>query len=220
MFKLTYRKRLLACFVLILSAAVTVSADESARDNSIEPGSWSIQFSIDDDFQLASFAGSAISLKRHWSEGRALRGGLSFGARTLDTDNSNITPDTSYSTTRDSNQGSVSTNLFYMVYPAPDREVLLFFGAGPIFSYSRTKTNYPDADRNNYSRIWSAGLAGVFGVEWFASRSISLMAEYTGNFSYISSVKEAYSRGRTNKVDEQFFNIDSTGVRFGLSAYF
>ena len=211
----------LAAVVLCSTAAFAGEPDrEEGRENSLEPGSWSIQFRIGENFQLSNFDGSALSVKRHWSKSRAVRAGMSFGASLSDYESGYSIPDTSYSKTSDRNRGAVSGSITYLIYPAPEREVLFYLGVGPTFSYSRDKRTYQDYDRYEYNRLWSIGLGSVIGVEWFATRSISLLAEYTGGLKYRSSSVEDYSNGKTRVNDNQYFEASSSGVRLGLSAYF
>lgn len=206
--------------MLVMAAGAAVAGADDGRDNSIEPGSWSIQFRIAENFQLNSFSGSAISIKRHWSDKRAVRAGMSFGAVVSDLDSDYTRPDTLITSTSDSNRESVSVSTTYLIYPAPGRDVLLYLGTGPSFSYYRDKKTYP-LDRYEYSRTWSVGLSSVIGVEWFATRSLSLLAEYTGGLSY--SATSHIRRAETgHKIDDSRKTIEASsgGVRFGLSAYF
>ena len=57
---------------------------DSEKQNSLVAGSWSLQFRITDNFQLSSFQGATISAKRHFSEGRAIRFGMSLNGSVTD----------------------------------------------------------------------------------------------------------------------------------------
>ena len=65
MARFPYYKLGLFSVCLALTAAAAVECAGETRENSLEPGSWSIQFQIDENFQLKSFSGSAGSVKRH-----------------------------------------------------------------------------------------------------------------------------------------------------------
>ena len=221
MFRYFHKIIFLFLFILVMAAGVVVAQAENGRANSIEPGSWSIQFKIDENFQLTSFSGSAISIKRHWSEKRAVRAGISFGANVRDYDSDYTRPDTMYTRTTETNGESMSASAHYLIYPAPDKDVLLYLGAGPSFSYTRDKNTYTSLDRYDYSRTWSVGLGSVIGVEWFATRTISLLAEYTGGINYSSNISERRSEtGYKTEHSRKNISASSSGVRFGLSAYF
>jgi len=221
MFRYSHKIIFLFLFVLVMAAGVVVAQADEGRENSIEPGSWSIQFRIDENFQLTNFSGSAISVKRHWSEKRAVRAGMSFGANVRDYESDYTRPDTMYTTTYEMNRESVSASAHYLFYPAPGKDVLLYLGAGPEFSYSRDKKTYTSSGRYDNSKRWSAGLTSVVGVEWFATRAISFLAEYTGGLNYASTTHTTRSESG-NKTDRHTDSISASsgGVRFGLSAYF
>jgi len=230
----TYFKFFLA-FVLIYcidsANAQTGGTPEANGKNSLLKGSWALQFQINDNFTLSSFQGSTISAKRHFSNKRAIRFGMSLSSAVTDQDQSSS--QTAGSDHAESDAQRITINTQYALYPSPDKNVNLFFGSGPVVSLSRSNTttrslrgSFSTANRTRDTG-WSAGLSGVLGVEWFATRNISLSAEYTSSLVYSSSnikaISEQIASNRITFETERHtkaFQFGSGGVNFGLSIYF
>jgi hypothetical protein len=197
---------------------------DSEIQNSLAPGSWSLQFRITDNFQLSSFQGATISAKRHFSEGRALRFGISLSGSVTDkeyrtTDQSSDSTTSEVVIGADENQQYLRFDAQYLIYPSPMKKLNLFFGAGPLFELSRSEVSIFDQERVN--KIWSIGLTTLLGVEWFATKRISILSEYASTLSYdFQSSESTHSDGKSKNVDEvQTLSFSYTSVKFGLSVY-
>lgn len=91
--RLISRVYLLFSTLLILALLNTALAQEktdSPKRNSLTPGSWSLQFAIDDNFTLASFEGGNLSLKKHFSSQFAIRGGITLTGESRKSDSQDL----------------------------------------------------------------------------------------------------------------------------------
>ena len=84
--------------IFIISFDFAQTKEEAVKTNSLEKGSWSLQFQISENFTLQSFQGSMISTKYHFTEKSALRTGLSISGRSSDIED-NIEQDSDTVTT-------------------------------------------------------------------------------------------------------------------------
>ncbi len=231
--------------VLIPVLSFRLSA-QTEKNNSLKEGAWALQFQVDNNFTLKSFQGAVISGKYHISASKAIRVGIS-GNYSLDDQNSNVStvpPDTitfQEGNTRTNKNFGFSITMQFMSYINPEKEVLLFWGVGPVIQYGKSNNELRD-ERNSYyyqpikeirvtdSHTWGLGASAVLGVEWFATKSFSLHAEYgivllyswseyTGTyvfFSPASVIKNKSSNGGNNKS----WSFNASYVKLGLSVYF
>lgn len=209
------------------------------RENSLKPGSWSIQFQISDEFGLDPFNGMAISLKRHFSEKTALRIGmdLNIESENLEDERLRTYDDTLTYTdarTEENDHQSIEINSLFIYYPSPEKSINLFLGAGPLFRLSR-KTGETDIIEtpgfertriSSWSRTIALGVLGVGGVEWFARERISFHAEYRASLKYrmidYDRTDTYYDSGvkRKNEGERNEWNFGGVIVTLGVSLYF
>ena len=213
----------LACVVSTLIGAHggANAAKTGEGNNSLASGSWSIQFAIDKDFDFISYEGATISAKYHFSDKSAIRGGLSLRGSTEDSESALIIiPADSILKESKSDQNSVSVGLktLFLFYPSPQKEVNVFLGAGPILTYSRDKKN--EGGDSATRRSWAIGIAAAFGVEWFATKSISILSEYGGSFEYETHLYKGKYDGRESKTEIDRFEMSTLSVKLGVSFYF
>ena len=226
--------------VLVTTAGHAQEQAETVRRNSLEPGAWAIQFQITEEIGLKPFNGMMISLKRHFSEGSALRVGVNLNLTYDDTDFSkwDAPSDTlhysSDSTGKQDGQ-SLELDLMYMGYPNTRAPVNFFWGTGPLVEYSRahresknvatsqTDTFVQWGETDVYS--WEAGLVAAAGVEWFATQGISFHAEYRARATYGASEAEQSSGEdsgprRSGTAETNSWRFSAVDVVLGLSVYF
>jgi hypothetical protein len=221
-------------FLVLLIASAPCA--QSKADNSLTAGAWALQFEIEDNFDLGSFEGSTISIKKQTSPGSAWRLGLSVAINARVADNvSDILDSIRNSTDNHSQNQSVGVTVHRLWYPSPDRLVNVFIGLGPIGSFSHATTGssntsasgrFTKDERESWS--WSAGVSGILGVEWFATRNISLLAEYgtVAEYEHIKNERTqwSYNYGDVFTQDTEStsdaFNFSARSVKFGLSVYF
>lgn len=58
--------------------------------NSLLKGAWALQFQINNNFSVSSFQGSTLSAKRHFSNKKAMRFGVSLSGSISEQDQSSI----------------------------------------------------------------------------------------------------------------------------------
>jgi hypothetical protein len=245
----TARSKVVLCAIAFAAAVTffsgsveTVSADERS-DDALRAGSWALQFGISSNFTLISFEGLSISAKKHFSPSRAIRFGTTIAAWTEDVNMDDLyrSQDHQQSSISDADNNSLSWDIsaLYLFYPGPRDRLSFFAGLGPDFGYSRAKhetnTNVirdgqviQDAEQNKwtYNRRVYLGLRGVLGAEWFATKRISLIADYSLSTRYMwekSETSSEYTSGSSSSStdnDRQRFDLYSSAVQFGISVYF
>lgn len=128
-------------------------------------------------------------------------------------------------------------DLLYVRYPNPGAAVNWYWGAGPsmryLYSESTSGGLYDDSrtitDRSQ-SESWSLGATGSLGADWFASKNVSLHAEYYLTLLYTESDSEQRNQvtgdednpAQTNEVhrERKAVVFDGANVLLGLSLYF
>ena len=227
----------------LLIAQSENSVNEKEKVNSLESGSWSLQFQITDNFQLKSFSGQTISVKYHFTESSAIRTGLTLNTRSADYETSY--PDLveeNNSDKSENDRSEISLNTDYLFYLAPENNLNFFFGGGLEFNFSKTKSS--DSRREIYSdttysirtesrdnKSHGYGVRLLVGVEWFVNSYISFHAEYSTKITYelidykriaetnyIDPSREGIVRKENSEGDT--INIYPYSVQFGLSVYF
>ena len=220
-----------------LAAIVAIPSETSAGENSLKKGKWALQFKVFNFINLSSFQGSTLSIKKHTSDRAAWRLGLTLRFDVRDESTkiliySNNAP--GHNDLTDIMFRIAAQKIFYV---NPQSDINFFWGLGPLFSY-----RYFLNDRDNNSsdgqfqdrfwredHTWLLGLTGIIGAEWFATKSISFLAEYETSASYsernqrvirrrISFGNVNFNQDSTNKLNEVKFS--SSQVKFGLSVYF
>jgi hypothetical protein len=233
-------------FVLVLLGFTINTNGEIQTDSTLSKAKIpknAFQFQIAENFQLRSFQGSVISMKRLLSEKKALRFGLSVNT-SINNDNSKYyaNPDSQLSTRKLSNSSyGVNISAQYLYCPYKVSGIIFFIGAGPILSYSYMKSD----DKNVYYQTFIAdtvtakqvetmkdygiGIISVFGVEWFLKEKLSLTAEYGLSIqNKWHDVDRKINRESVQSINEEMkqtrngtnFTIQPLAVKFGISIYF
>ena len=213
-------------------------AQENPKENSLESGAWALQFQITRNFALSRFEGSVISAKRHFSDKKSLRFGLNLNASISDTEQNftRMVSDTLRETRKndgENNTQNIELNVQYLFYPSPAKEINLFLGIGPMIGFNRSNSetgldreplNPVDSTSKRTSKRWSLGVSANLGVEWFATKSISFLAEYGLSLNYIlakdSSTDRTAGTVTESENKSEIFNLNAASVKFGLSVYF
>jgi hypothetical protein len=230
--------------VLLLVSPFQLSNGQSSSPDEIPftEHSRALQFQIASNFTLSSFQGATISYKYHLDPLTAVRVGLSlsFSSANQDENLNSYAADTlsdgSHNTLDQTGIG-IQINAQQIWYQKNSTGILFFFGTGPVIGFNRTSNNGQQipspvtGSQQTYKTdgtgtTWSLGMTGVAGVEWFASKTISLHAEYGLTFGYYWAKNESSSTfpGSGNKSSSSatstIWKLSSTGVRFGMSVYF
>ncbi len=246
------KRGMIAGFLLLLSGVFeppTVLCQEQFTDTSaLRAGSWSLQFGVGSNFTLTSFQGATIAAKYHLSGTSALRAGITVNgsndqSTSLTTTDLADTLSTSGSQDGSSSQLSVSLNLQYLWYLNPDGLVHFYLALGPSVSYMHSASDRTGSTLNtggnpavigftttSRSTDWAAGLRGGAGVEWFATRWLSIQAEYayvvdyewtssSDNVTSTPTVPGGTSSSQENSVKTKGWRFNNLGVIFGINVY-
>ena len=175
------------------------SAQSSVRPNSLQEGSWALLFQIQDVPALDFFEGF-LAMKHHLSDQTALRFGIGGNATTAND--------------RDGLQYAFSLQTQYFIYPQEAADVNFYLGAGPRvgLNFSRLEVSNDEIVRQ---RRTSLGITGRLGVEWFATRSISLLGEYGNELGIRFESREQPTFDEDTR--DYFYR---TSVTLGIAAYF
>ena len=73
--------------------------------------------------------------------------------------------------------GGFKVQVLYLRYVQPEREVKFYLGAGPEGGYALSRSDVAPAVTRRDAQ-WTLGVAGRLGTEWFATKHVSLFAEY------------------------------------------
>ncbi len=208
------------------------TANVSASRNSLRPGSWSLQFQVEENFKIGDFNGFLVSLKKHASARKAFRLGFGVSGSVSDLElSSTFQQDTLFqqiSQDADLDAQSIDFLLQYLSYPSPEAEVNLFLGGGPVirYSHSGSQSSYSGYTNESDQIIWVAGASGLLGAEWFATKSISFLAEYNLSLEYQLRKRANTYRipsnnySARNEQTENSLRISPTSLKIGLSVYF
>ena len=230
-------------FTLFGSQILFSQESKDSTRNSLEKGSWSIQFQISQDFTLRAFQGSNFSAKRHLSPNSALRFGI--GLSGLSGNREDEINEYSFQNINKEQEDEIKStlvniNCYYIFYPSPKKPINVYFGGGPLFSLTHNESNSKSdeveqdtilykLDRKNEARGWGIGVTGLIGIEWFLTKQISIHAEYGSSIIYLkeeitstviweSSLYDPNREERTTEIDQIRFRSDN--VKFGVSVYF
>ena len=220
--------------VFLVALGLAALSGPAQGDGGDRPKGQAIQFGIGSSFRLGTFAGTTLSYQRFLSEQVAWRIGVSIDAdyetvEVSQTSTGDVEIDGSDELTQwDHSLSAVSEWLVYR-----GSVVSVYFGGGPRVSYSTGQHenvyHHEESwrmERRRASEL-GAGVAGVIGVQWGAADSLALHAEYRVHAMYVHETSDRWAAegGTQNYVAElhtsiDSFELDSQGVRFGLSVYF
>lgn len=217
---------LMAAAVLFCQSAnsqTVTEVEKQPEDYDIQRG-WALQFGIASDVTLTSFEGTALSIKRNFSEGSALRIGFSISGYSgaSDVTHSFIETENAENNYTDINLGVA---LHLIRYLQANSRVKCFYGIGPRFEYSHNNEEIESSDNESELSSVIIGMSAVLGGEWFVAKNLSISAEYGATIAYQHN-KETRTTG-VSSPDPLVYEIDSDGftmfpndIKFGVSLYF
>lgn len=143
------------------SATVFAQADEESH--ALTEGAKALQFQITDNFRLSSFNGSAFTYKRHSSDDRAFRLGMSFGNRFSSDSFTREQGEGQEDIERDSDRLDLAPSLNFSLvrYTDPDSEIKFYYGYGPGISAQYRKIEIED---NGQLQKNTRKIFGVFAL--------------------------------------------------------
>jgi hypothetical protein len=225
---------LIICALVIWCVAVVLPWSSAAATG--RPEGQAIQFRVGSDFTLSQFDGATFAYQRFVSGDVAWRVSLGLDLQQDTGDESEeFTGENSYDVSGDVSEWdhAISLSSEWLAYRGEG--VSVFFGGGPRASYNSRQYEgwyfYPEYGRlyrrSNHS--FGVGLQGTVGIQWTATEWMALHAEYNMRCMYLRVVEEEEEE-RIEELEEteryvetrtlDRFQLDSRGVRFGLSAYF
>ena len=220
------RMGFVAIVTLMISTSLAYAQDEqkevATAKNSLQAGAWALQFRISGDFRLSSFQGTVLSLKHHRSSKSAFRLGLGFDFYVSEESRVSTQTDTIIAGSEekfDQNRQSIQLEFQYLRYPNPGPRLSYFVGVGPLIGFNR-RYDQTSSVLAEETTTWLVGASGQFGVEWFATRSISFHAEYGAQITYLWLNREEVWSDHVRNVDANRWDISARSLLFGLSAYF
>lgn len=201
-------------YSVILGSPLNAEQSESKTTTSgsrLHKGSISLDFRKTYRMYLTSFSGSFISGKYQCSDKSALRCGVTVNYR----HDERALGYNRYRTEYDVFVIKIIAQ--YLHYLASNKKISPYYALGPMINYTRYELTaiHRSLQRNIY-----AGFQINWGVEWFVTKSISLVAEYGASFIFHGwDDNNTYYIGyeRPDGID---FNLKSNPVNFGLSVYF
>ncbi len=224
------QKTKFSILILVLLFTFTVNSFAQTDTSKIDlNGKWALQFGISHSFTLTNFDGATFSGKYHFTNNSAIRIGVTLGYNDKDKEISgtNILPDTTKIYDYDGNLSSANIRiaLQYLHYLEMTKSISSYYGAG-LYYFTRPYDENLEDYRLEKISYFGYGFDLLMGVEWFATSSIGVNAEYGLSFGY--SYKEVTSERTYTYNDEKSkrysnesgFALYSQRVKFGLSVYF
>lgn len=211
---------------------------QTENEDASQANCYAIQFQVQENFKLTSFAGSTISLKRNLSETNSIRVGIGLYSDIGDRNEESKFYSSSISQnniSQDISDFGLNLTALYLWNSIRKSHVSFYYGIGPSISYSYFKNQNRNENINSISvetyentltqNVFGFGVTGVLGIEWYVKDNISLLGEYgiysgysiskqkTENYQSVSSTRT------TGDVDTNGFTLQSLGVKLGISVY-
>jgi hypothetical protein len=203
---------------------------------------WAFQIALDgqpgDDAGNNGIQGIRFSIKRHTSKFTAYRFNLGFlGHEEYYNDydlfyNDNIS--IKFDNGRKFDFTGVNISAQYLYYPSPDKNIQIFWGAGPRLSINETNPDlvyiyygdWYDAVECSSSTRLGLGAEASLGAEWFLGRSFSLLAEWgviLQNEWYLFELDhygDYYHYVNQVETVNDGLHLDASRLKLGVSFYF
>jgi hypothetical protein len=239
------RLALVALALLSILSVVVTRYAAAAATNSLERGTWALEFQVQPSFFGYSNTAVGIAAKHHFANRSAVRLGLMVGINSSDNegtkhvdrffpyDTINVTTDLSGL----SDRRDISLFLHLARYVGVGSHIGFTLEAGPMVRWiseeSAWTETYPDprgayanADDRN---VWNYGLDAQAGMEWFIRRRLSLAARYglsanrfesreTHRYDFYNP-NDGYWDRRFDEIHSDGFSIQTTSSALSLIAY-
>ena len=234
--------KIIAALVILLPSITLISQEmgttpmQDTSRNSLLRSKLALQYESGFNFSGRSIIPIIFSLKYHLSDKSALRfsAGLNPGMNGMDERRNHGNDTINYNQRFDGHTNNierVNFSLTYLLYPAPKKEINLFFGIGPRFGtgaqhFRSLDISGVDSMKSHRNTSWSIGLSGLVGAEWFVTRSISLFTEYDVAAGYqkrdywdadYNSTSGTYT---LTEVKSSKVRLTDLSARLGFSIYF
>ncbi len=231
--------------VVILFSAINIYSQSKTDTTKQKPYKFyknSFQFRIQQFLTLSDFQGGLVSYKYHFNNHNAFRFGLRIQVDNNNTDEkkNDFIGSNNYSNNSDLTNVEYRLSSQFLYYLNPLNDIKFYLGLGPTVSFSKNSNNSERNDINNDNtnkstgfskfKIYSLGISAAYGVEWFFSKKLSLIAEYGFAMFYYKSESNSkniiYDKNGKTLSNNSYsssssgFKFNSSGINFGLSVYF
>lgn len=215
--------------ICALTLATVIGSSVFGQGNDpIEAGKKSVQFQIGPNIELSSLEGTAITFKKHTSETKAWRIGISPTALVSDREN---TSNDTVRTVTDEHRYGLSVVFQMMRYRPVSNNATFFYGYGPRagFKITEMKQENPlSSNRVTDQDSYFFGGSFTAGVEWFVTKSVGISGEYGLNATYehseattITTYPSQPTRPTRKDVSKRnYFSFNASQVKLGVSIYF
>lgn len=199
-------------------------APAQENENSLNAGTWALQFQLNNSVDLGQFSVSNLTFKRHFSDKKALAFEVTFSGETREQDENKVNYGSE--TTEDDYERYLhrfSIGALYLYYPRPKTRLNLFLGAGPVVGISYSSQKNINLQTEAKGASYSAGIAALAGAEWFVRENVSVLTgfKYHARYQYQKTTNE--TSGETRSTDERiikYLAINNFSVQFGAAFYF
>ncbi|MBC8376833.1 MAG: hypothetical protein H8E26_12370 [FCB group bacterium] len=225
----------IGAIILICVISISAGALDTSKVVLPQKGSQSLEFGFSGLFNISTYMGNIMALKKFSSPQRATRYAIGITVESYDMMgpgqdiyyNPYPSDSTVLSTTFDrtsiyTNQ-DISFRMQWLKYLEPQGNLSLLFGVGPLVGYQTSKRETSEEPQEfdygqsyqtneNVSTTLYLGLVPVVGVEWFVHKNISFHAEYysdikVGQKKITDSRSSVSSNGDWTKSDYDIFGL-------------
>jgi opacity protein-like surface antigen len=169
---------------------------------------WALQFAVT-NATLQSFDGATLAVRRHFSEGSALRLGLTVGDISF---SEQRTEDTSASTSDKLNQQTLGVDIGYVGYLGMTTNVTPFLLVGAGVAGHRS-----EFEDDRLLRVWNADFTLAFGVEWFVHRRVAVSGEYAASLFYQHEQTDNLTSPTPDRTITESVGVGHGRVRMGIA---
>ena len=188
---------IITLFAITFLTSSSFCQEDSLSQNKVHGinynGDWAFQIEMSKYPGFTDTRDLSIGGYKYLTSSSAARAGITF-IGLLDkvynySDYTNTYSNTSFSFNSYSEK-ITGTEIFaqYLFYPVNEKVINLFMGGGPVLLFWNKDINRTTniIDQSTYSRqyaygndkVWSAGLCFSFGVQWFPTKRMGIVAEY------------------------------------------
>jgi hypothetical protein len=193
--------RLLVPALVLLCAPLAAQPTGAPEDTPLREGARALVFQVGPDLTLGGLDGGTVAYKRHRSEARALRVGVTVDASAeVDFDND-----------ADRERVALSATALGLRYRRSRTPVSLYTGFGPTGQIIAQRVDGGAGPSTSVVDL-SLGLAGVVGVEWVVAEAIGVTGEYGQALLVGGRVGDG---GDVLRLEAR-----PRGARLGVSVYF
>ncbi len=230
--QLVLKISIMIVLLILIGNTFAVAQSQEPKPKLSPNKNWALELKFNNFSSLENFL---FAGKRHFSENSALRVSVEIDAYAYNTDSDmNISDpydEIDYKTEQVSSFYDITVSIQSISYSSLKKDLRLYLGAGPQFSYNKYIRDIERADIQGYyqedeNTYWGVGLSSLFGIEWFVAKNVAFLAEYGANFEFgraVSKQTRIDNDGESDRKEiseEDRFSFDGSEAKFGLAFYF